>query len=327
MKFRISTTWWIGLLGAIAGLAALAAGCRTSWSGRELVSLTPAELAHGAELSQRLAETSIEPFSAGRFTGSNGVTLSYRLLPPAALQPRARYPLVLILHGSGQIGEDNMAQLGSFVRSWASAELRRRFPAYVLVPQFPSRSASYSPDPADGLPASSPGPPLLAAMELVDSLPQDLPIDERRLYVVGFSMGGSAAWNALLLRPDRFAAAVPIAGVPPARSLAPRLTSATLLVVHGTADTENPPDAARAMVTALHRAGAPRIRLREYEGLEHQVPPDLLTGAKWRAWLFAQIRRDRKSAAPARWDDSLAASCSSGRTMARGVSEIAAGRK
>lgn len=293
MSIRIPRQWRIGLLGLTAGLAALGMGCRTGWSGRELVSLTPEQRSRGAELIQRLKESPIEPFAPEHFTGTNGVTIPYRLLPPEAPRPGMRYPLVLMFHGSGQIGEDNTAQIGPFTRSWASPEIRSRFPAYVLVPQFPARSALYAPDPGDGLPASSPGPPLLAAMELVDSLVQKLPIDPHRLYVVGFSMGGSTAWNALLLRPDRFAAAVPIAGVPPPRALAPRLADATLLVVHGTADTENAPDAARAMVAALHSAGAPRVRLREYDGLEHEIPADFFEETEWREWLFSQRRGGR----------------------------------
>jgi predicted peptidase len=127
-------------------------------------------------------------------------------------------------------------------------------------------------------------------MELVDCLPGRLPIDERRVYVVGFSMGGSSAWNALLLRPGRFAAAVPIAGVPPERALAPRFAAANLLLVHGLKDTENPPEPTRAMVAALEAAGARRVRLREYEGLGHQVPPEMIAGTEWREWLFAQRR-------------------------------------
>ena len=32
---------------------------------------------------------------------------------------------------------------------------------------------------------------------------------------------------------------------------------------------------------------------REYEGLDHNVPPDMFLGTWWRDWLFAQQRSDR----------------------------------
>ena len=274
----------------MAAVAALGIGCRSVKANRELLVVTPPDLARNAELATRLMASSVEEFSAERFTGTNGVTIGYRLLPPPEIRPGERYPLVLSLHGSGEIGEDNAAQLRPLERSWALPEVRRRFPAYVLAPQFPGRSASYHDDPVDGLRSSHPDPPLLAAMELIDSLPGRLPIDERRVYVVGFSMGGSTTWTALLLRPGRFAAAVPIAGVPPERSLAPRLVAANLLLVHGLKDTENPPEPTRAMFAALKAAGARRVRLREYEGLGHQIPPEMIAGTEWREWLFAQRR-------------------------------------
>ena len=42
------------------------------------------------------------------------------------------------------------------------------------------------------------------------------PNDENRIYITGLSMGGGGTWNLLNRNPDRFAAAVPIAGVSPA---------------------------------------------------------------------------------------------------------------
>jgi predicted peptidase len=105
-------------------------------------------------------------------------------------------------------------------------------------------------------------------------------------------MGGSAVWDALTLRPELFAAAVPIAGVPPPRDVAPRITI-PILIVHGTRDTENPIDPDRAMYAALRSARARRVRFREYEGLDHNIPPDMILGTWWREWLFAQQRSDR----------------------------------
>jgi predicted peptidase len=245
-----------------------------------------------AEIAQ-LAALPIEPFTADAFSGSNGTRLAYRLLAPESPAAGRRYPLVLVLHGSGAIGTDNQAQLGPFARSWTSPGMRRRFPAYVLVPQFPARSAVYETSRVDALPASHPQPSLETALELVDKLLGGYPIDRGRVYAIGFSMGGSAAWNALTLRPELFAAAVPIAGVPPPRDKASRIKRIPILIVHGTRDTENPIDPDRAIYAALRSAGARRVRFREYEGFDHNIPPDMILGTWWREWLFAQQRSDR----------------------------------
>ena len=60
-------------------------------------------------------------FEAHTFAAPDGITLPYRLLPPPS-PPSAgeRVPLVLVLHGSGEIGTDNRAQLTPFALVWAT---------------------------------------------------------------------------------------------------------------------------------------------------------------------------------------------------------------
>jgi predicted peptidase len=232
----------------------------------------------------------VEKFGAGEFTGSDGVKLVYRLLSPAPLDTKKRYPLVLVLHGANALGNDNRRQLGGFNSSWARADIMRRFPAFVLVPQFPDRAATYAYSAADGLPSSGPGESVDTALELLDDILRTRQVDLRRVYVVGVSMGASTTWNALLLRPNVFAAAIPVAGIPPARDTAARFNGTSLLIVHGSRDIVNPIAADRAMYAALRAVPDAKVRFREYEGLDHQVPPDMLASNWWREWLFAQRR-------------------------------------
>ncbi|MDB5456432.1 MAG: hypothetical protein JWP92_2017 [Caulobacter sp.] len=262
-------------------LALTLSACATTPAYRHVAGTgSAADLAAVAAL-QAAPATGFEP---GRFT-DGAITLPYRLLSPAPA-PGRRYPLVLVLHGSGAIGVDNQAQLGPFLKGWAAPGLE---PAFVVAPQVPARSANYQPG-GDGLLASVPGPPLASVLALVDDLSARLPIDPRRVYVVGFSMGGSAALNALLPRPDRFAAAVAFSPVPPDRDMAGVLAHTPILLVHGARDDENPIEPDRAMFAALKAAGG-RARFIEYDTLDHRVPPDMLVGADWRRWLLAQKRR------------------------------------
>lgn len=236
------------------------------------------------------AATSADDFSAGRFTASDGTTLPYRLLAPPQIQPGRRYPLVVQFHGSGAIGSDNRAQVERdfAARAWAIPAIRARHPAFVLVPQFPVRSANYD-DPVAPRSAIA-APALPAALELVDAIVAQHPVDRTRVYASGFSMGGSATWLSLLARPDLFAAAVPISGIAPDRTNADALSDTPILVLHGDADTENPIDADREMVTAIRAAGGRQVRMRTYAGLAHLPPGDLVPGEWWRDWLFAQHR-------------------------------------
>lgn len=215
--------------------------------------------------------------------------LPYRLLVPAGPAPADGYPLVLVLHGSGAIGADNQAQLGALATAWALPQVMAAFPAYVVAPQFPARTADYTPGPDGALQAHA-NPPLQPALALVDELAAHYRIDRRRIYVTGFSMGASGVWQALLARPGLFAGAVPIAGIAPPRADAVRLTKVPLLVVHGDADTENPPGSDLAMVQALRAAGNERVKLVMHAGLGHEIASEVLYGRWWREWLFEQRR-------------------------------------
>lgn len=276
--------------GVLVAVIASLAGCHSGRPARETVRLAPADDDAGERAIVAIGTTTtIDDFAAGTFRHGGG-TLPYRLLTPAILAPGVRYPLVLVLHGSGAMGDDNRSQLGPFARSWARSEVRERFPAFVVVPHFATRSATYAVDAHDSLPSSEGTAALDAALALITELLGTYPIDPRRVYVVGFSMGASAAWNALVRKPGLFAAAIPIAGVPPPRAMATLLAGSPLLIVHGTADVENPIAADRAMYTALRRAGAHALRFREYAGLDHRVPPDFFSETTWHAWLFGQRR-------------------------------------
>jgi predicted peptidase len=170
-----------------------------------------------------LAAAEAHAFLAGSFTGSNGITLPYRVLLPRQMAPGVRYPLVLQLHGSGGIGTDNLKQLDRLARAWAMPELRERYPSYVLVPQFPIRSANYGPPSPDQ--HAEPGAALATALELVEKFSTDNMVDRSRVYAVGFSMGGSAAWLAATRKPGLFAGIVPISGIAPASTAAAALRS------------------------------------------------------------------------------------------------------
>lgn len=227
-------------------------------------------------------------FETASFLADDGVVIPYRLLRPAQLRAGERYPLVIQLHGSGGIGTDNNSQLDRLARSWAMPQIRQQYPAYVLVPQFPIRSANYGPATPDQSAQAS--PVLAAALKLARSIAADNPVDHRRIYALGFSMGGSATWLAPTLQPELLAAIVPISGIAPANTQADAFRNLPVLAIHGSADEENPITSDRRFVAAVHATGGRQIQLREYAGLAHSPPADIYPGNEWRDWLFQQHR-------------------------------------
>lgn len=220
-------------------------------------------------------------FEGEVFETQSGIILPYRIARPCLSSPR---PLVLVLHGSGAIGSDNKRQLGPFAASWAQLNLNSSDPPIVLVPQVPERSADYIL--CEGLPcASRPGPSFDALLELVDSVVASGGTDPGRVYVVGFSMGGSAALQLALARPKLIAGMVLFAPVPPPTARAAELRHLPLLVVHGSEDTENPFNVMSDWMNALQGSGGMAI-LTVRKGMRHQVPDDMLIDERWRQGLL-----------------------------------------
>lgn len=224
-------------------------------------------------------------FSAETFKCPDGTAIPYRLHRPAM---PGRLPVVLVLHGSGAIGTDNLAQMGAFAAAWADPAHAKITPAIIVVPQAPVRTADYEVG-EDGLLASRAGAPLGAILALMDKLSQDPGVDPSRISVVGFSMGASAAMQAVLARPRLFSAAVAFSAVPPPRVAAQRMPSIPLLLIHGDRDGDNPIEPDLAWASALSRASA-RGRMIVYGGMDHRVPDDMLTSWDWRAWMLTQRR-------------------------------------
>lgn len=227
-------------------------------------------------------------FKAETFVAPSGTRLPYRIYRPPGAHA-TRLPLVVVLHGSGAIGDDNVKQLSAFATAWADPAFTSRQRAIVVAPQAPSRTVDYA-QAEDGLLAAHPGPALPAILALVDSLARDPAVDASRVYVTGFSMGASTALTALTLRPDRFAAAAVFASIPPPRRTARGVARIPVLMVHGDEDAETGIAPDKAWVEALNAAGG-RPHLIVYEGMGHRVPDDMVADGGWRTWLLSQRRR------------------------------------
>jgi predicted peptidase len=217
--------------------------------------------------------------------------MPYRLFRPATTR---QVPLVLYLHGSGGLGDDNLKQLkfGNIfsTRLWLLPENEARFPCYVLAPQTDRGWIRYdfSQQPAKELSGFGDGNRL--ALEIVDELRREFAIDEHRLYVAGNSMGGAGVWNMLANRPNFFAAAVICCGgVSPDDGTGSVATP--LWDFHGDSDEVVPVSTARDRIAARRNAGGHPIYT-EYAGVNHDdTTKYAFTEPALPKWVFRQHRR------------------------------------
>ena len=218
--------------------------------------------------------------------------MPYRLFRPST---SAKAPLILYLHGSGGLGDDNLKQMqfGNIfgTRVWLLPENQKAFPCYVLVPQTDRGWARYDlthegPGPTPLIPGLGDGARL--ALEIVDKLCREFPIDTQRLYVMGQSMGGAGVWNITAHRKNLFAAAVICCGSKTAESATDSIGT-PLWSFQGDADQTVPVALARDRIAALRKVGE-RPLYTEYSGVDHEVWQWAFTEPSLPRWLFSQHR-------------------------------------
>jgi predicted peptidase len=215
--------------------------------------------------------------------------MPYRLFRPAS---RKKLPLVLYLHGSGGVGNDNEKQLGLGnifgTLSWVLPEHQQLFPCYVLAPQTDRGWIRYKEDVTDGVPkpVAGFGDGARLALEIVDEVRREFAVDERRIYVAGQSMGGAGVWNMLTFRPRFFAAAVICCGSA-SQDDGTGSPHTPVWNFHGDADKSVPVSISRDRIAARRKAGGHPIST-EYAGVDHNVWQWAFTEPGLAKWVFSQ---------------------------------------
>ena len=217
-------------------------------------------------------------------------SLPYRLLYPKNYDSHMRYPLLVFLHGSGTRGRDNEAQLRDLPDVFLEDYYRTTFPCFIVVPQCPEAQVwVHFPHFPNSLKATdTPATAARLVLSLLTRLAAQLPVDDRRLYLTGYSMGGEGTFDLIARKPELFAAAVPVCPVADTANAA-LIKDNNIWVFHGAADKVNDVHYSRLMINALRRQREDPLYT-EYPGVGHRPwikayrEPDLIP------WMFSQIK-------------------------------------
>lgn len=186
-----------------------------------------------------------------------GTLNSCRLLVPKGLGKDKPVPLVVALHGAG--GSENLFFEG-YGNGHIVKECQKR--GWMLL------------SPRSGLIGAAP----VAA--IIDKLAERYPIDPKRIFLVGHSMGAGQAVELVQQHPGKFAAVASLGGAGRVRK---KEVFADLPVFVGVGDQDFALKGSRALHQALTDAGAKRTTYKEYPDLEHLVIvrealPDVFAG-------------------------------------------------
>lgn len=222
----------------------------------------------------------------------SGDTLQYRFLEPENPKSGKKYPLVIFLHGSGERGTDNEAQLRHGGGQFLNPVNREKYPSFVIFPQcgenvpedFLDSITSLQPEEMPENPSMTPTIAILK--ELLDSYIARADVDERRVYIIGLSMGGMGTFEMVSRYPEMFAAAVPICGsVNPER--VKRAKDVSFRIFHGDADPAVTVRGSREAYKALKSVGAD-VEYIEFPGCTHNSWNPAFNYPDFLQWIYKQ---------------------------------------
>jgi poly(3-hydroxybutyrate) depolymerase len=193
----------------------------------------------------------------------------YRFIVPPSWDGKAELPLVVILHGSNGDHDSVLTNRGlideAASRGWAilspmgyspNSGWGNHLPVVLANATMPRPRPSTIGGvvlPQDGV---DPEPAERDVRRTIELVRAEYPIDGRRIYLIGNSMGGEGTWHLAARFPDLWAAVAPAAGaIAPDRFPYKALGVLPVLAIHGVRDPIVSYEASQQMVRRLKKAG------------------------------------------------------------------------
>jgi predicted peptidase len=176
--------------------------------------------------------------------------IRYAMSIPETYSPSTPVPLILALH-FGVRGREAAGAGGDVVRILIGPALAE-LGAIIVAPDS-VRGDWSSPENERAVNA------------LLDMILAHYAIDKKKVAVTGYSMGGTGSWHFAKKFPQRFSAAIPIAGRPPASASGWRLP---VLAIHSRDDRVAPFSPTEARIAELQNAGV-NAKLIALTGVTH----------------------------------------------------------
>ncbi|MBC7721643.1 MAG: phospholipase, partial [Pedobacter sp.] len=225
-------------------------------------------------------------------------TMPYRLLLPQNYDPGKKYPIILFLHGSGERGNNNEAQLIHGGTMFLVDSIRKNYRAIVVFPQCSANGAwanSISKRDSSGkvervfYTKGQPTRDMVLVQKLIKNIIHNYPINKNQVYVGGLSLGGMGTFEIVRRNPKLFAAAFPICGGANV-AITPKLKKVNWWVFHGADDKAVDPVFSKNMVGAMQQLNIP-VQFTLYPNTGHNSWDKVFIEPKLFEWLFSNKKK------------------------------------
>ncbi len=222
-------------------------------------------------------------------------SLLYRLLLPENFDPAKKYPVLFVLHGAGERGNNNEAQLTHGGKLFQSERMRKDFPAIVIFPQCPTKDFwanvqfNNTAERFAFQKGGEPGKAMTLLIGLVENFKSLKYTDNDKFYVGGLSMGGMGTLEILRRKPKMFAAAFAICGGDNIENVK-KYKKVPLWFFHGEKDNVVPVEKSKVVVAELKRLKVADVKFTLYPDANHNSWDPAFAEAELLPWLFSHSR-------------------------------------
>ena len=216
----------------------------------------------------------------------HGESTRYVVWEPPGYDRSRAWPLVLVLHGTGESGRDPLAptRVGLGPQLVTHPE---RWPCLVAFPQKPSETEEWEEREA-------------ISLAVLADVRKRWKVDPERIALTGMSQGGHGAWMLAARHPGLWSALAPVCGYGRARTVASRIGDVPVWAFHGLRDDVVLPKDTRDIVAELLRLRAAAgidtstVKLTLYAEANHDSWDSAYAEPELPGWLLAQRRRPRQ---------------------------------
>jgi predicted peptidase len=198
------------------------------------------------------------------------------------------FPLIVFFHGSGERGKDNEKQIIHIKKLFTDSVIMHKYPAFIVAPQCPPGKRWVETDwtVSKHIMPETPSFAMVLTMKLIEEIVKKYPVNQKKIYVTGLSMGGFATWDIISRYPGKFAAAIPICGGADV-SKAKLLKNTPVWAFHGSNDKVVNVILTRDMIKAIENCGG-KPKYTEYKGVGHDSWVKAYSEKELMEWLFKQ---------------------------------------